>query len=303
MLSLHDGPRLTRAPGDTTGLRRRIPATDSAIPQDRPLVRSPRERGEALLRVEDITVRFGGVVANDGVTMDIPGKCVTALVGPNGAGKTTLFNVVSGAVRPTTGRVSLGGADVTGQTPRLRARHGLARTFQNLELVDTATVLDNVLLGTTRYARWSFARAMLPIPGVLIADERLREIALRAIRLVELEPYTHELAGNLPYGRRRHVELARALAAGPRLLLLDEPSAGMDATETAELGRLINRMVDRLGITVLVVEHDMAFVRPFADYVHVLHQGRLLRSGLPADVLEDPEVRQIYLGSLGADHA
>lgn len=296
---------LVRAPGSAPGLRRQIDRTigSATLPAPAPLVRVPRTAGETLLRVEDVTVRFGGVTANDAVSLTVPRGCVTALIGPNGAGKTTLFNVVSGAVTPTHGRVVLDGADITRHSPRQRARQGLARTFQNLELVDTATVLDNVLLGTTQYVRWGFLRAMAPVPGVLIADERLRNIALQAIELAELGPYVRELAGNLPYGRRRHVELARALAAGPRLLLLDEPSAGLDAAETAELGRLIEAMVDRLGISVLVVEHDMAFVRPFADHVHVLHQGRLLRSGLPAEVLVDPEVRRIYLGTTRSDHA
>ena len=303
------GRRLMRAPGSEPSLRRQVDrnAGSTPLPTPLPIDRFPRPAGETLLRIEDVTVRFGGVTANDGVSLAVPRGCVTALIGPNGAGKTTLFNVVSGAVTPTRGQVVLDGADITGHSPRRRARQGLARTFQNLELVDTATVLDNVLLGATQFVRWGFVRAMVPVPGVLIADERLRDIALHAIELAELGPYVGELAGNLPYGRRRHVELARALAAGPRLLLLDEPSAGMDAAETAELGRLIEAMVDRLGITVLVVEHDMAFVRPFADHVHVLHQGRLLRSGLPAEVLVDPEVRRIYLGTTlgarGSDHA
>ncbi len=296
--------RLTRAAGPVRPLRRQVThAVPAAEPAEARHLRVPRPAGDTLLRVEDVTVRFGGVTANDSVTLTVPRGCVTALIGPNGAGKTTLFNVVSGALRPTAGRIVLDGTDITTHSPRRRARYGLARTFQNLELVDTATVLDNVLLGTTQYARWTFARAMVPVPGVLIADEQLREIALRAVDLAELGPYVRELAGNLPYGLRRHVELARALAAGPQLLLLDEPSAGMDAAETAELGRLIEAMVDGLGITVLVVEHDMAFVRPFADHVHVLHQGRLLRSGLPADVLVDPEVRRIYLGTSRSDHA
>jgi branched-chain amino acid transport system ATP-binding protein len=300
------GRPLVRATGSSAPLRRRIdrgtavaPAAAAAAPGDR----VPRPAGETLLSVEGVTVRFGGVTANDSVSLAVPRGCVTALIGPNGAGKTTLFNVVSGAVRPTEGRIDLDGTDITRYSVRARARSGLARTFQNLELVDTATVLDNVLLGTTQYARWSFLRAMAPVPGVLLADERLRDIALTAIELCDLGPYARELAGNLPYGKRRHVELARGLAAGPRLLLLDEPSAGMDAAETAELGNLIERMVDRLGITVLVVEHDMSFVRPFADHVHVLHQGRLLRSGLPAEVLVDPEVRRIYLGTTRTDHA
>ncbi|WP_019874088.1 ABC transporter ATP-binding protein [Sporichthya polymorpha] len=293
--------RLLRGRADTA-LRRRIDAGVRPAPAVTE-ARTPRPLGDPLLRVEDVTVRFGGVTANDSVSLVVPRGCVTALIGPNGAGKTTMFNVVSGAITPAAGTILFEDRDITRSSVSDRARRGLARTFQNLELVDTATVLDNVLLGTTQYVRWGFLRAMAPVPGVFQADERLREVAVRAIGLCDLGPYTRELAGNLPYGKRRHVELARALAAGPRLLLLDEPSAGMDAEETAELGHLIVRIVDRLGVSVLVVEHDMSFVRPFADYVHVLNQGRLLRSGLPADVLVDPEVRRIYLGTLGAGHA
>ena len=153
-----------------------------------------------------------------------------------------------------------------------------------------------MLLGTTRYVRFAFLQGMAPLPGALAAERTLAEAARRALVAVGLSAWAGELAGNLPYGLRRHVEIARALAAGPRLLLLDEPSAGMDAAETAELGSLISRLVDRLGITVLLVEHDMSMVRPFADVVHVLHQGRLLASGAPDEVLARDEVRLVYLG-------
>jgi branched-chain amino acid transport system ATP-binding protein len=236
------------------------------------------------------------VVANDSVSLDIRAGTLTALIGPNGAGKTTLFNVVSGAVTPTAGRVIFDGEDITGQSRRDLVGHGIVRTFQNLELTETATVLDNVLLGTTRYVRFAFLQGMAPLPRALAAERRLAEAARRALVAVGLSGWAGEMAGNLPYGLRRHVEIARALAAGPRLLLLDEPSAGMDAAETAELGALISRLVDQLDITVLLVEHDMSMVRPFADEVHVLHQGALLASGDPDEVLARDDVRLVYLG-------
>lgn len=297
---------LRRSPDGTarTLVRRRVPALrrSDAVTATRtvsaPVGRSRERRtgGPTLLGLEGITVRFGGVVANDGVSLDVREGTLTALIGPNGAGKTTLFNVVSGAVPPSAGAVTFDGADITGQSRRELVRHGIVRTFQNLELTETATILDNVLLGTTRYVRFAFLQGAVPLPGALAAERTLAEAARRALVAVGLAGWASELAGNLPYGLRRHVEIARALAAGPRLLLLDEPSAGMDAAETAELGALVSRLVDQLGITVLLVEHDMSMVRPFADVVHVLHQGKLLASGDPDEVLARDDVRLVYLG-------
>jgi branched-chain amino acid transport system ATP-binding protein len=299
--TLHRSPNGTARPlvrRPTPQLRRPDGALAGPAIAPRP-VAPPRERrsgGAALLRLDDITVRFGGVVANDGVSLEIRRGTLTALIGPNGAGKTTLFNVVSGAVAPSAGAVHFDGKDITGQSRRELVRHGIVRTFQNLELTETATVLDNVLLGTTRYVRFAFLQGAVPLPGALAAERTLAEAARRALVAVGLAGWARELAGNLPYGLRRHVEIARALAAGPRLLLLDEPSAGMDADETAELGALVSRLVDQLGITVLLVEHDMSMVRPFADAVHVLHQGRRLASGSPDEVLARDDVRLVYLG-------
>jgi branched-chain amino acid transport system ATP-binding protein len=270
---------------------------------DRPAtVRQRRAGGSALLVIDAIGVRFGGVVANDDVSLEIRAGTLTALIGPNGAGKTTLFNVVSGAVTPTAGRVIFDGEDITGLSRRELVRRGIVRTFQNLELVETATVLDNVVLGTSRYVRFPFLHGLVPLPAAVSSDRLLTSAARRALGAVGLSDWEAELAGNLPYGLRRHVEIARALAAGPRLLLLDEPSAGMDADETAELGELVARLVDQLGITVLLVEHDMSMVRPFADHVHVLHQGRLLCSGAPDDVLAEETVRLVYLGRSVEEH-
>jgi branched-chain amino acid transport system ATP-binding protein len=236
------------------------------------------------------------VVANDDVSLEIRSGTLTALIGPNGAGKTTLFNVVSGALEAQAGEVVFDGEDITALSRRELVRRGIVRTFQNLELVETATVLDNVVLGTTRYVRFAFLSGVLPLPRAMAAERALHEAARRALAAVGLEDWAGELAGNLPYGLRRHVEIARALAAGPRLLLLDEPSAGMDAEETAELGALVMRLVDRLGVTVLLVEHDMSMVRPFADMVHVLHQGQLIATGPPDEVLALEVVRLVYLG-------
>lgn len=303
---------LLRSVDGSRALRRRPVARlrrpgEFAAPQGRSVAERARTRelragGPPLLVVQGITVRFGGVVANDDVSLEIRAGTLTALIGPNGAGKTTLFNVVSGAVPPTSGRVVFDGEDITELSRRELVRRGIVRTFQNLELVETATVLDNVILGTSRYVRFAFLHGLVPLPAAMSSDRLLTSAARRALAAVGLSEWEAELAGNLPYGLRRHVEIARALAAGPRLLLLDEPSAGMDADETAELGDLVARLVDQLSITVLLVEHDMSMVRPFADHVHVLHQGRLLTSGAPDDVLAEETVRLVYLGRSVEDH-
>ncbi len=277
-------------------LRRPDDPVSARVVEERAAPRTRRAGGDPLLSVAGITVRFGGVTANDDVSLVIPSGTLTALIGPNGAGKTTLFNVVSGAVTPSAGRVTFDGEDVTGMSRRQLVQRGIVRTFQNLELVETASVLDNVVLGTSRYVRFAFLQGLVPLPWAGASDRLLQTAAARALAAVDLSGWKDELAGNLPYGLRRHVEIARALAAGPRLLLLDEPSAGMDAAETAELGELVMGLVDRLGITVLLVEHDMSMVRPFADHVHVLHQGKLISSGAPDDVLAEETVRLVYLG-------
>ncbi len=257
----------------------------------------------ALLSVQDVTVRFGGLVANDQIELDVmPGE-IAALIGPNGAGKTTLFNVITGAQAPTLGKVTFGGTDITDFDRPARARLGMARTFQNLSLVPSLSVLDNATVGLGRF-RWAgLVSSMLSLPRAVHQDRLIREIATGALEFVGMGDSLGRLTGDLPYGDRRRLELARALALQPRILLLDEPSAGMGPTETADLASTIRRARDELDVTVLLVEHDMSFVRTLAEHCTVLEFGRVIASGPTAQVMEDPRVAEAYLGTRGTTGA
>jgi branched-chain amino acid transport system ATP-binding protein len=254
-----------------------------------------------ILEVADITVRFGGVVANDHVALACGDGEVTALLGPNGAGKSTLFDVITGARRPAEGRVSFLGKDITALSPQRRARLGIARTFQNLALARDLSVYDNVLLGAARFRAYGPMAAMLRLPRVGHDDRRLRRVAGQMLELLGLAGMAEVTAGELPYGLLRRLEIARALALGPRFLMMDEPAAGMDRDESAELARALLAVRDRWGIPILVVEHDLEFVTLVADRAHVLDFGRVIASGPVAEVMEDPVVRQAYLGTF--EHA
>jgi branched-chain amino acid transport system ATP-binding protein len=238
----------------------------------------------ALLEVRDVAVRFGGVHALAGVSFDVDAGTVTGLIGPNGAGKTTLFNVVTGLQSPDTGTVLLDGTDITGMRPHRRARLGMARTFQRLETFGTLSVRDNVLVAAEMRRSWSRDAAS---PRA-VTDEVIAQIGLGAV--------AHERVDTLPTGTARLVEVARALAARPRLLLLDEPSAGLNEAETTELGDLLVRLA-ATGLGVLLVEHDMRFVMSACSVIHVLDFGRVIASGTPAQIQGDTTVRAAYLGA------
>ena len=250
---------------------------------------------KTLLRVSDVSVRFDGLMANDSVDLEVRRGEVTALIGPNGAGKTTLFNVITGAQRPTSGNVWFNGRDITGLNRVARARLGIARTYQNLSLVSDLSALDNVTIGLGQFRQAGPLSSMLALPRARRQDRNIRRLAARALAFVGLDPGTE--AGDLPYGDRRRLELARALVQAPRLLLLDEPSAGMDAAETAELAGLIRKSSEHLGVTVLVVEHDMSFVRELAQRTTVLEFGRVIARGTTSKVLRNPTVIAAYLGT------
>lgn len=250
-----------------------------------------------LLEIVSITVRFGGLVANNDIEMEVAEGQIAALIGPNGAGKTTLFNVITGAQAATHGRVQFGGDDITELSPVERGRLGMGRTFQNLALVPGLSVLDNATVGAGRFRRAGLVRSMLQVPASRRQDDEIRTIAARALQFVGLGNAVNRLAGDLSYGDRRRLELARALALAPRLLLLDEPSAGMDPTETKDLARVIRRARDGLGVSVLVVEHDMSFVRTLAEHTTVLEFGQVIAAGPTAEVLADERVAEAYLGS------
>jgi len=276
-----------------------VTATGTAAPS---AATAPSAPGTDLLAVDGVTVRFGGVVANDQVSIACREGAITALLGPNGAGKSTLFDVVTGARRPASGQVTFAGRDITKLSASGRARLGMARTFQNLAVAREMTVFDNVFLGAARFRNYGPVAAMLGLPKVRRNDQLLREITMRALEVFGLRDLVDVRAGGLPYGDLRRVELARALALGPRLLMLDEPAAGMDRRETDELADALRLVRDRWGITILVVEHDLEFVRNVAEQAFVLDFGKVLVSGSVGDVLADEGVRAAYLGAV-REHA
>jgi ABC-type branched-subunit amino acid transport system ATPase component len=256
-----------------------------------------------MLQVRTVTVRFGGLVANDAIDLTVGRGEIAALIGPNGAGKTTLFNVITGAQAPTSGTVWLDGGDVTASSRAQRARLGMARTFQNLSLVPTLDARDTVTVGLGRFRTAGLVSSMLRLPRAVQQDARIRDVATSALDFVGLGDRGRRITNDLPYGDRRRLELARALALSPRMLLLDEPSAGMGPAETRELAAVIRRARDELGVTVLVVEHDMSFVRGLAELTTVLEFGRVIASGPTPDVLADPAVAAAYLGTRESTHA
>jgi branched-chain amino acid transport system ATP-binding protein len=254
----------------------------------------------AILETHGVTVRFGGVVANDQVSISCAEGGITALIGPNGAGKSTLFDVATGGRRPNEGHVLFNGKDITRASRVHRTNLGMGRTFQNLQVVRSMTVLENVMVGTFRYHRAGLLSAIFGMPKARRSDREQRTIALRALNAVGLDQIAHLPLDGLPYGDLRRIEIARALALGPKLLMLDEPAAGMDRQETDELADAIREIRDRWDVSVLVVEHDIPFIRTVADDVYVLDFGRILAGGEADQVLRDPTVVEAYLGTVDA---
>ncbi len=249
-----------------------------------------------LLDARAVTVRFGGIHALTEADFAIPAGTVTALIGPNGAGKTTMLNAITGMVPMDSGAIVLDGTELGHLPPHRRAAAGVVRTFQNLEVFTSMSVLENVMAGHHAHTRYSVFASLARTPGFRRAEAACRRRALECLDFVGLADAADVPAGDLPYGRQRLLEMARALAADPKLLLLDEPAAGLNSKETARLGDLIAAIRDTLGVTVGLVEHDMDLVMHVSDQVTVLHFGRPLASGAPAAIQADPEVIRAYLG-------
>jgi branched-chain amino acid transport system ATP-binding protein len=252
---------------------------------------------QPLLELSGVTVRFGGLVALDEVSLEVQRGRVVGVIGPNGAGKTTLFNVVCGFLRPQAGAVRWQGRDLTGHRPHHLAGLGVARTLQGLGLFSGLTVLQNVMVGATRHARTGVLSALPALPRADRDEAALRAVAMQRLAALGVADLADRMPGALPYGARKRVALARALAAEPELVLLDEPVAGLSADEIGDLGALIRE----LGMTVVLVEHHMDFVMEVCDEVAVLDFGRLIARGTPAQIRDDPAVIAAYLGEEAAD--
>lgn len=251
---------------------------------------------ELVLKTEHLCIQFGGLRAVDDVNLEIRKGELYGLIGPNGAGKTTVFNILTGVYKPTSGKVFLNGKNITGKAPAEINRLGIARTFQNIRLFNNLTVIENVMVGLANRVPCNVAQSIFRLPRHWKSEKEFYDRALELLKLFKLDEYKDYLAANLPYGKQRRLEIARAMATDPSLLLLDEPAAGMNPNETQELMDDISFIRKEFGMTILLIEHDMRLVGGICENVTVLNFGTELAKGETATVLTDPAVVKAYLG-------
>ena len=250
----------------------------------------------ALLEVRNLGISFGGLRAVDDLNMDIEQGALVGLIGPNGAGKTTAFNLLTGVYQPSDGSIKLDGQQLVGNTPTDICKSGVARTFQNIRLFSKMSVLDNVKVALHNHIEYSLAESFFHFGNYSKKEKEMDERALDILKVFGLDTYADALASNLPYGKQRKLEIARALATEPKLLLLDEPAAGMNPNETKELMDTIELIREKFHVTILLIEHDMKLVSGICEYLYVLNFGMELAHGEPSVVLNDPRVITAYLG-------
>ena len=250
----------------------------------------------ALLDVKHLTKNFGGLTAVGDVTLELNEGELVGLIGPNGAGKTTLFTLLTGVYEPSEGTITLDGNLLNGKKPYHIAALGLSRTFQNIRLFKEMTVLDNVLVGLANSHKQNIVASLLRLPSYYSSEKELRQKALDLLAIFDLDGEADTLAKNLPYGQQRRLEIVRALATEPKILFLDEPAAGMNPQETAELTQLIRQIKEEFNITIMLIEHDMSLVMEVTERIYVLEYGRVIAHGTPDEIKNDKRVIEAYLG-------